>query len=190
MTDRERFEAEALPHLPSLARLACRLVRNETDAEDLVQETMLKAFRSWHRYELGTNVRAWLFTILRNTFNTAYRRSQRAFDVVDLAAAEHSRADGSFEADPERVCFAEADTTAVTAAMRELPPSFRDVIELRYGDDLQYAAIARRLEIPVGTVRSRLSRARHILAYRLRDYAVASGYRPAALAVTEASEAA
>lgn len=171
------FEAEALPHLDSLYRMALRLTSDPSQAEDLVQETMLKAYRAWRQYRPGTNARAWLLTILRNTFINDYRRRKREPVAVDLEAVEPYAIYRDVEqADPEGAFFAQIVDQRVLEAIDRLPPDFRDVLALSDMEGLSYQEIADALEIPVGTVKSRLFRARRQLQRELYEHAVEMGY--------------
>jgi RNA polymerase sigma-70 factor (ECF subfamily) len=181
MTDpapgREAFEAEVLPQLDSLYRLAPRLTTDPSRAEDLVQDTVLKAFRSWQRFQPGTNIRSWLFTILRNTFINDYRRRQREPIPMDLETAEpHASFRAVDDEDPEGTFFSRIVDAKVLEAIDRLPEDFREVLVLSDIENLPYAEIAEVLSIPVGTVKSRLFRARRQLQEVLYDHAVEMGY--------------
>jgi RNA polymerase sigma-70 factor (ECF subfamily) len=168
------FEAEALQALDSLYRTALRLTRVPADAEDLVQETYLKAFRSAGQFEPGTNLRAWLFTILHNSArNRARDRARDAVaidsEVVDRAAEQGP---GGFSAGspyetPETLLLRETLAPELQAAIDELPAVFRQAVWLRDVEEFSYAEIAEMLSIPIGTVMSRISRGRHLLFERL-----------------------
>ncbi|HXE57127.1 MAG TPA: sigma-70 family RNA polymerase sigma factor [Gemmatimonadales bacterium] len=177
VADRRSFEEEALPHLDGLYRVALRLTRDPARAEDLVQETMLRAFRAWDRFTPGTNARAWLFAILRNGFINEYRRMRREPRMVELDAAEPgSIHDAVADTDPEGRFFSRIVDEQVLAALDDLPPDFREVVVLSDVEGLPYAEIAELLGVPVGTVKSRLFRARRLLQRALYDYAVEMGY--------------
>jgi RNA polymerase sigma-70 factor (ECF subfamily) len=169
------FEAEALEALDSLYRTALRLTRVPADAEDLVQETYLKAFRSAGQFEAGTNLRAWLFTILHNTARNRARDRARDTvaidsDVVDRAAEQgpgpFSGSSGLYET-PESLLLRETLAPELQAAIDELPDVFRQAVWLRDVEEFSYAEIAEMLSIPIGTVMSRISRGRHLLFERL-----------------------
>lgn len=171
------FEAEALPHLDSLYRMALRLSGDSTQAEDLVQETMLKAYRAWNQFRPGTNARAWLLTILRNTFINEYRRRRREPIPVDLEAVEPYAIYRDVEqTDPEGAFFSQIVDARVLEAIDRLPTEFREVLALSDMESLSYAEIAEALDIPVGTVKSRLFRARRQLQKELYEHAVEQGY--------------
>jgi RNA polymerase sigma-70 factor (ECF subfamily) len=189
----EDFLRETLPHTDVLYRLALGFSRDGAQAEDWVQETFLKAYRAWDSFEKDTNVRAWLMTILRNTVTDAFRRERR-IDVRDLAEAEsYSIFGGRQEIDPEGRFFAQLVDEEVLNAIRELPLEFREALLLRDVEDLGYAEIAELTGVAIGTVKSRLFRARRALQGQLYDYAVDMGYirardaRPAASAGGSAS---
>ena len=174
---RRQFEAEALPHLDAVFRYAHTLTGDPTRAEDLTQETMLKAFRAWHQFERGSNVRAWLLTILRNTFINEYRQRQRQGQTVDISAIEPYHVFHEVQdVDPEGRFFSSIVDDQVLRAIRELPEEFREAVVLSDVEGFPYAEIARILDVPVGTVKSRLFRGRHALQQRLYDYAVEMGY--------------
>lgn len=174
---RTNFEREALPHLDTVYRVALRLSGDVSRAEDLVQDTMLKAFRSWHRYETGTNVRAWLLTILRNTFINEYRKEKQRGPTVDISTAEtFSLFDKVQEEDPEGRFFDQIIDDEVLQAVDDLPDEFRETLVLSDMEGMTYQEIADVTGAPVGTVKSRLFRARRALQRRLYDYAVEMGY--------------
>jgi RNA polymerase sigma-70 factor (ECF subfamily) len=164
----EAFEADALALIDSLYRTALRLTGRPADAEDLVQETYLKAFRAAARFEAGTNLRAWLFTILHNTARN--RARDRAHDpVVDSETVERA-ADTSPDTaggSPEALLLRETLAPELQAAIDAMPEAFRQAVWLRDVEEFTYAEIAAMLDIPVGTVMSRLSRGRRMLFDRL-----------------------
>src|SRR5438094_9884428 len=174
---RASFEREALVHLDSLYRVALRLTGNAAEADDLVQETMLKAYRAWHQYERGTNAKGWLLTILRHAFINEYRRRTRHPETVDLDAIEpFSVFEELQDDDPQGPFFDRIADDEVLRAIDDLPEQFRATVVLSDVEGLSYAEIARVLEVPVGTVKSRLFRARRMLQAKLYDYAVGMGY--------------
>jgi RNA polymerase sigma-70 factor, ECF subfamily len=168
-----KFEAEALACLDSLYRTALRLTRVPADAEDLVQETYLKAFRAADRFEPGTNLKAWLFTILHNTArNRARDRAREAvtFDsetVERTAQAAFGDRGGRVIETPETQLLQQTLDPDLQAAVDDLPDVFRQAVWLRDVEEFSYAEIAKMLEIPVGTVMSRISRGRRMLFDRL-----------------------
>jgi RNA polymerase sigma-70 factor, ECF subfamily len=164
------FEAEALASLDSLYRTALRLTRVPADAEDLVQDTYLKAFRAADSFRPGTNLRAWLFTILHNTARNRVR--DRARDAVSVdsevveRAAEVPGPSGVVDT-PETLLLRETMAPELQHAIDSLPDAFRQAVWLRDVEEFSYAEIAEMLAIPVGTVMSRISRGRHLLFERL-----------------------
>ncbi|MDX9724031.1 MAG: sigma-70 family RNA polymerase sigma factor [Myxococcota bacterium] len=181
---RAAFREEALPHLDALFGVALRLTKNERDAEDLVQETFLKAFHHFDKYQKGTNCKAWLFKILTNAFINRYRKRQkeRTFLADDepgagldaYAAPEAGELDRSFES-PEEL-FHNAFSDDVRAALEAIPVDFRMVVLLADLQDFSYREIAEIMDCPIGTVMSRLYRGRRLLQRQLVDYAVSQGY--------------
>src|SRR6188508_1067900 len=166
------FEAEALASLDSLYRAALRLTRVPSDAEDLVQDTYLKAFRGADSFKPGTNLRAWLFTILHNTArNRARDRARDSVtvdsEVVDQAADTPQFAMAGRVDDPETLLLRNTMTPELKAAVDELPDAFRQAVWLRDVEEFSYAEIAEMLNIPLGTVMSRISRGRRLLFERL-----------------------
>src|SRR6266567_2219982 len=158
---RASFEKEALVHLDVLYRVALRLTANPSDADDLVQETMLKAYRAWDQYEKGTNAKAWLLTILRHAFINEYRRKTRHPESVDLDTIEPFAVFPEVQdEDPQGAFF---DRIVDDEVLRAI-------------EGMSYQEIAGILGIPVGTVKSRLFRARQLLQGKLYDYAVEMGY--------------
>jgi len=174
---RGEFESEALVHLDTLYNVALRLTGNASDAEDLVQDTVTKAYRAWDKYESGTNCRAWLVTIMRNTFINQYRRESKRptpvqFDSVeDISVFENVQ-----DRDPAGSFFRYIVDDEVQQAIQELPEEFRIPVVLSDVEGLSYAEIAEILELPVGTVKSRLFRGRRRLQQRLYEYAMEMGY--------------
>ena len=150
-----RFEAEALPHLRSLYATAWRLTRNVHDAEDLVQETLLRAFRSFDRFQEGTNVRAWLFTILHHLRTDQARRLRRQPPPTPLEEAPEA----SQPAGQDR----QAGVREVREAIERLPEVFRAAVLLRDVEEFSYEEISRILAVPLGTVMSRIHRGRALL---------------------------
>ncbi|MGD8497044.1 MAG: sigma-70 family RNA polymerase sigma factor [Gemmatimonadales bacterium] len=177
-TRREEFEREALPHLDALFGLALRLTGgDEARSEDLVQDAVLKAWRSWDKFELGTNCRAWLMTILRNTFINEFRRDKSRPNPVEFEeVAERPPGENLYEADPEGRIFERIIDAEVINAIQALPDDFRVPVVLADIEGLAYQEIADLLEIPVGTVKSRLFRARKRLQQDLYSYAVEMGF--------------
>lgn len=172
-----RFATEALPHLDALYRFALRFSGARADAQDLVQDTILKALTAWDQFEPGTNARAWLMTILRNQFVSGYRKRRRAGRRLGLDAPDPQRAEALVGPDdPEASVVSQEVDRRVTDGIDALPQHYRAPLVLSDADGLGYADVARVLGIPVGTVRSRLFRARRLVRARVRDYAAAAGY--------------
>src|SRR5713226_1053631 len=169
------FEAEALASLDSLYRAALRLTRVPADAEDLVQETYLKAFRAAGSFESGTNLRAWLFTILHNTARNRARDRARDTVAVDSEVVDRAAelpAPGGAVDTPETRLIRETLAPELQAALDALPEAFREAVWLRDVEEFSYAEIADMLEIPIGTVMSRISRGRAALYQHLRSSVV------------------
>jgi RNA polymerase sigma-70 factor (ECF subfamily) len=173
-----RFQREALPWLSDVTRFALSLARNEADADDLVQETFLRAYRSWDSYLPGTECRGWLFTICRNLFYRTRQREQRQVACEDpelealAAAAVHASAEQSGYADLfERIDLSEA----LDRALGELPEIFREAVVLVDLQDQSYGIASRILGVPTGTIRSRLFRGRRLLQEKLIAHAQDAG---------------
>ena len=180
---RAEFEALALPHLDSLYRTGLRMTRSREEAEDLVQETFMKAYRSFATFQPDTNMRAWLFKILTNSYINRYRRQslepvRTSFNDVKsfLASEDAAEATASTEA-MEDFDLGERLDGEVKQALEELPEEFRLVVIMALVEGLSYKDISRALDIPLGTVMSRLYRGRQALKNRLAEYARAQGYR-------------
>ena len=154
----ERFEREALPHLRQLYATAYRLTRNVADAEDLVQETYLRAFRAFEAYTPGTNIRAWLFTILYRARTDSYRKASRSPRTLELVD------EPGVEAPQEALARGQED---IARALGDLPEAFRTAVLLRDVQDFSYDEIARMLAVPIGTVMSRIHRGRALLRQAL-----------------------
>ncbi len=175
---REDFDREALPHLQALYGAALRLCRSDSDAEDLVQEAILRAYRFFDTFEAGTNCKAWLFRILTNAFYNRYRERERERDV--LAQVESSVANvGQFLAggpeDAETALLGHMVSADVERALASVPAEFRLAVVLADLEDFSYKEIADIMDCPAGTVMSRLYRGRKILQERLHHYAVEQG---------------
>jgi RNA polymerase sigma-70 factor (ECF subfamily) len=176
----KEFEAEAVPHMDLLYSFALRTTGNPDDAEDLLQETFLKAFRFWDKYEKGTNIRAWLFRIMRNSYINRYRRDSRDRGTVDYNEIENfydSIREGSTDPnDLEKKMYGNMLGDEVTKALDALPEEFRTVVILCDIEGLTYEEIAEFIECPIGTVRSRLHRGRKLLQALLFEYAKKQGF--------------
>lgn len=174
---RDSFQREAMVHLDALYRVALRLTGNAADADDLVQETMLKAYRSWHQYQQGTNAKGWLLTILRHAFINEYRRRTRHPETVNLDAIEpFAVLDDRQDDDPQGQFFDRIVDDEVLRAIDALPEQFREAVVLSDVEGMSYEEVARILDVPIGTVKSRLFRARRLLQAKLYEYAVEMGY--------------
>jgi RNA polymerase sigma-70 factor (ECF subfamily) len=183
MADRATFADQAMEHMPSLYSAALRMTRNAADAEDLVQETYLKAYRGFDSFTQGTNLKAWLYRILTNTFINRYRAAKRRPDETDLEEVEdfylYRRLGGlegvraSRSAEDELLdFFTEGE---VRDALESLPEQFRLAVLLADVEGFSYKEIAEILDIPIGTVMSRLHRGRKGLQKRLYDFAAERG---------------
>ncbi len=178
--DDELFEREMIPHLKSLFHFALRLSGNEDDANDLVQDTYLKAYRFLGSYERGSNAKAWLFRILKNSFINNYRKVSKEPSKIDYEEAENflntGKASYSDSIDLREKMFRGLIGDEVSSALNALPVDFRAVIILCDVEEFTYEEIAQIIDIPIGTVRSRLHRARKMLREMLMEYALSMGY--------------
>ncbi len=177
---RAQFESEALVHIDDLYSSAVYLTRDRDEAEDLVQDTMLKAYRNFHRYEPGTNCRAWLFRIMVNTFLNERRRRKRQVEFADDVDPDGADVadwlDGSaHRLDPERRVVSTMFSSTVRKALDALPPEFRSAVVLSDLHDFSYKEIAEIMDCPVGTVMSRIHRGRRLLQKQLFEYAQEQG---------------
>jgi RNA polymerase sigma-70 factor (ECF subfamily) len=169
--DRPAFEAEALGHFGGLRKLSLRLTRNHADADDLVQDAYLRAFRASERFTPGTSLKAWLQTILRNAASN-HRRDQYRARVRDEAALT-ANTQVSGDASPEQALLGQVIAPRLQSALESMPKDLRDAVWLRDVEELSYAEIAQRLRIPAGTVMSRISRGRRLLHDRLLEFEAA-----------------
>ena len=175
------FEDEALSHLDKLYSAALRMTRNPADAEDIVQETYAKAFASRHTFTMGTNLRAWLYRILTNTYINAYRKAQRApqstgdEEVSDWQLARAASHDSTGLRSAEMEALDQTPDAAVAAAIAQLPENFRVAVLLSDVEGFSYKEIAEIMGTPIGTVMSRLNRGRAQLRDLLSDYARENG---------------
>jgi RNA polymerase sigma-70 factor (ECF subfamily) len=180
---RAGFEEEALPHLDAVYRFALRLSGSVDEAEDLVQETFLRAFNAWDQYQRGTRAKSWLFTICRNVFLRRRERAQRHEEILsenvdrDVPGPEASNPLWSSTAgfDPEGEFFASIVDERIIEALEDLPEEYRTAVVLSDIEGLPYAEIAEMVGVPVGTVKSRLFRGRRRLQEVLFDHAVEVG---------------
>ena len=175
---RTRFERTIAPHLAELHGAALRLTRSPADADDVLQETLARAWKFWDRFEEGTNLRAWMHRILFHAFVNGYRRRKREREV--LTQVHRERVPEPFWCRREPVMSAQILGDEVKEALAMLPESFRQAVELVDLGGRSYKEAAKLVGCPVGTIMSRLHRGRRILSHQLRDYAVEEGYLPAA----------
>jgi len=178
---KQDFEKEVLPHISSLFGAALRLTRSSSDAEDLVQETYLKAFRSFTQFELGTNCKAWLFRILTNTFINKYRRKVKEREILEEEKYNSTFSVQSFvsaltqQDSPEEIMTERHLSDEVIKSIEKVPMDFRMVVILSDIYSFSYREVAQLMQIPIGTVMSRLFRGRRILQEYLFDYALQEG---------------
>jgi len=177
----ERFETEALEHVDSVYRFALCMTKNESDAQDLVQDTYLRAYRFFDKFEEGTNCRAWLLRILKNTFINSIRRERRQPQMIHLPEMEENGMELRSNGDPEDEVFGDLLDDDVAAAMDGLPLAYRSVVLLADVEGFSYREIADIIGCPIGTVMSRLSRGRSLLRKRLQSYAAQYGYSASAV---------
>jgi RNA polymerase sigma-70 factor (ECF subfamily) len=183
MADQARFADVAMEHMPALYTAALRMTRNRADAEDLVQETFLKAYRSFGSYQEGTNLRAWLYKILTNTFINSYRAAKRRPEKADVEDVEdlylyhrlgELRAGATGRSAEDEVLEGITDDE-VKAAIESLPEAFRIAVLLADVEGFSYKEIAEITDVPIGTVMSRIHRGRRALQKALLDFAEARG---------------
>lgn len=178
----EDFEEEIIPHLDAVYNFALRLTTDPNDAEDLVQDTIVKAYRFFSSYEKGTNAKAWLFRILKNSYINNYRKKSKQPNQVDYDEVatfyETIRAERTDTSDLEDRMFRDLIDDDISNALEELPEDFRTVVLLCDVEGFTYEEIANMLDVPIGTIRSRLHRGRNLLKDRLMEYAQNRGYQP------------
>ena len=176
---REVFVRDAVPHLDALYSAALRYTRNPADAEDLVQEAFTKAYDKFHQFRPGTNLKAWLYRILTNTYINAYRKEQRRPDEVSADAEEdfslYDRISSTTHRPAEVEALSKLTDDEVKQALADLPEQFRIAVYLADVEGFRYAEIAEIMDTPVGTVMSRLHRGRAALQRALYDLAVRRG---------------
>ena len=176
----EEFEKEAVPHMDSLYNYALKMTGDSDDANDLIQETYLKAFRFWDKFEKGTNCKAWLFRILKNTYINTYRKETKEPDKVDYEDVENFyenvKPSSTDSAHLEKDIYDNLLDDELSEAITSLPEDFRTVVILCDIEGYTYDEIADFIDCPVGTVRSRLHRARKMLFTKLHKYAADKGY--------------
>ena len=178
---RQAFEKEALPHMDALYRTALRMTKNVGDAEDLVQEAYVKAYRFWDKFESGSNCRAWLFKIMTNVFINEYRSKSRSpmainVDDIDDNFLYGQLATNASGVNPEKELFAKVLDDDVKKAIEELPEDFRMVVVLSFIEGFSYQEIAEIADLQLGTVKSRLHRGRKLLQKELLEYAIKNGF--------------
>lgn len=183
---RDRFVAEAMPFVDQLFGAAMRYTRNRADAEDLVQDTMAKAYQSFHQYQPGTNLRAWLYRVLTTTWINRYRKAQRRPQEVSADGVREGledagdfslfdRLEGGSSPSAEFEVMQRLPAEAVRAALDDLPEQFRTAVYLADVEGFSYAEIAAIMDTPIGTVMSRLHRGRSALQKALYDHAIRYG---------------
>ncbi len=174
------FEQEAIPHMDAAYNFALRMTGDEDDADDLVQETFLKAFRFFDKFEKGTNCKAWLFRIMKNSYINDYRKQTKEPDKIDYEDVqnfyENIKSDQVEMQHYEPDAFTNLLDDEISSAITDLPEDFRTVIILSDIEGFTYEEISDFVDIPVGTVRSRLHRARKMLYAQLYDYAKDKGF--------------
>ncbi|MFC1715976.1 sigma-70 family RNA polymerase sigma factor [Candidatus Poribacteria bacterium] len=171
-----RFQEEALPHMDSVYRCALYMTKNESDAKDLVQETYFRAYKFFSNFREGTDCKAWLITILRNTFINTIHRERKHPQMIYLSEINEHEIGLSGDADPEDTIFGNLFDDDVAAAMDSLPVKYRTAVLLADIEGFSYREIADRVNCPIGTVMSRLGRGRRLLKKRLQNYAVQRGF--------------
>lgn len=184
VADPATFADDAMPYMNQLFATAMRMTRNRSDAEDLVQETYLKAYRAYERFEAGTNLRAWLFRILTNNYINRYRKKQRRpveSDLDDVQDLYLYRRLGGDEAarigkSAEDVLFSEITDSLIMDAIEDLPDQYRAAVLLADVEGFAYKEIAEILDVPIGTVMSRLHRGRKRLQEQLYEFGRERGY--------------
>ncbi|TVQ01374.1 MAG: sigma-70 family RNA polymerase sigma factor [Balneolaceae bacterium] len=174
------FNEEMIPHLDALYNFGLRLTSDPNDAEDLVQDTIVKAYRFFSSYEKGTNAKAWLFRILKNSYINNYRKKSKKPQEVDYDEVatfyETVRAERTETSDLEDKMFRELIDDDLSRALDSIPEDFRTVVLLCDVEDFTYEEIANMLDVPIGTIRSRLHRGRNLLKVQLMEYAAKRGY--------------
>lgn len=184
---KKEFNAEAMPYMPLLRNYANKICNNELDADDLLQETYLRAFRFYNKFEKGTNCKAWLFRIMKNLFINEYRKNQKSPGKVDYEEIENFyesiKSNYTDSGDAQEKIYNNQLDDEVTYALNSLQDEFKTVIILCDIEGLSYEEIADFVQCPVGTIRSRLHRGRKILQQKLNSYARKKGYEVQDVAV-------
>jgi len=177
---KDEFEKEAMPHMNLLQNYAYKMCGNELDADDLVQDTYLRAYRFFHKFEKGTNCKAWLFRIMKNLFINNYRKTQKQPNKVDYGEIENFfenvKSDKLDSNDLQEKVFANLLDDEVMHALNSMQDDFKTVVILCDIEGLSYEEIADFIKCPIGTVRSRLHRGRKMLQEKLTSYAKSKGY--------------
>jgi RNA polymerase sigma-70 factor (ECF subfamily) len=174
------FKREMIPHLDSLYNFAVRLTSDPIDAQDLVQDTVVKAYRFFSSYEKGTNAKAWLFRILKNSYINNFRKTSKQPGLVDFEEIssyyETIRSERTDTSDLEEIMVRGQMDDSITRALARLPEDFRTVVLLCDVEGFTYEEIANMLDVPIGTIRSRLHRGRNLLRDQLQEYAERRGF--------------
>lgn len=177
---KEEFERDALPHMAALKNFALKMTNDPDLADDLVQETFIKAYRFFDRFEKGTNIKAWLYRIMKNSFINQFRKDNKTPEKIDYDDVENFYENIKSEAqnsnDLDKDIFSNVFDDEISQALNSLSDEFKTVILLCDIEGYTYEEVAEFLDCPVGTVRSRLHRARNMLAELLEDYAKEKGY--------------
>jgi RNA polymerase sigma-70 factor (ECF subfamily) len=180
MADYRSFDKTALPHMPRLYNYALKLTMNAEDAKDLLQDTYLKAYQFWNKFEEGTNIKGWLYRIMKNSYINLYRKK-----TSEPKKLEYDEARFSYDTPPYRLFdtkyqngkpFDEVFGDEIARSIESLPSDFRTIVLLSDVEELKYAEIAKVIACPVGTVRSRLHRGRKALQQKLFNFATDNGY--------------
>lgn len=176
----QEFNNEVIPHLDAMYNFAVRLTTDANDAEDLVQDAIVKAYRFFDSYEKGTNAKAWLFRILKNSYINNYRKQSKQPNHVDYDEVstfyETVRDETTDTSDLENIMYRELMDDDMTNALAQIPEDFRTVVLLCDVEGFTYEEIANMLDVPIGTIRSRLHRGRNLLKTQLQEYAQKKGY--------------
>jgi RNA polymerase sigma-70 factor, ECF subfamily len=177
---RDQFEQVAVPHMAALYNNALHLTMNSDDAEDLLQETFLKAYRYWNQFEQGTNIKGWLYQIMKNAFINRYRKKTKEPKSVEFdESLSHHQYVRNAQAEPHHVGGRtphDIFEDEIAHSLESLPSDYRTVVMLSDMEDFTYEEIANVIAVPLGTVRSRLHRGRRLLREKLQNYARTNGY--------------